>query len=141
MSSLIASVVFVLMASTQLAIGSELPADVDQTGVDVATELADRVHFGLDLAWDVYFTIGMALFAVLAYGHPRLGRVLGVLGFTIACTLLVLNIAEFPTPPASSGSIDLGPLSGLWYAAVTVQVIRSLGWAAERSTSVPTPPL
>jgi hypothetical protein len=50
----------------------------------------------------------------------------------IATGLLVLNLATFPLPPASAGSLDLGPVAGLWYLAITVQMFRSFGWAEAR---------
>lgn len=131
-ATIIGSVVFVSMIAIQLSIRSDLPADLDQTGVEAALELTDRVHFGLDLVWDLYFAVGMSLFGIAALSHPRLGRVLGGSGVAIAAALLTLNVATFPTPPASAGSIDLGPAAGLWYLIVTVQMFRSLGWAASR---------
>jgi hypothetical protein len=127
-ATVIGSVVFVLMATVQLSVRSALPVALDPTGLAAAQELTDRVHFGLDVAWDVYFAAGMAIFGVVMVRHPRLGWLLGGSGAVIAAMLVVINVATFPVPPASAGSIDLGPLAGLWYLAVTIQVIRSLGW-------------
>ena len=62
------------------------------------------------------------------FGHPRLGKILSISGILIAFALLVLNIYSFPIPPAESGSIDLGPLTALWYLAVTIQIARSMKW-------------
>jgi hypothetical protein len=50
----------------------------------------------------------------------------------IACTLLVLNLRVFPEPPADAGSVDLGPLIGLWYLIVTVRMAMSVAWVRER---------
>lgn len=124
----VGAVVFLAMASIQLAVKSDL-GGVDPTTLGSVFELIERVHLGLDVAWDVYFGVGMGLFGVASFTHPRMGRVLGGSGVVIAAALLVLNIVDFPIPPASAGSIDLGPVAGLWYLAVTVQIIRSLGWA------------
>jgi len=97
------------------------------------------------VAWDLYFAVGMWLFGLSAVTHPRLGRVLGVAGMLIATALLVANLATFPLPPTGAGSIDLGPVTGLWYLAVTVQMFRSFGWAearirAETGEGAPEPP-
>lgn len=127
-STIAGAVVFLAMASIQLSVRSDL-GGVDPATLGVVYELVDRVQLGLDVAWDVYFAVGMALFGVAAYSHPRIGRVIGVLGVAVASALLVLNIATFPIPPASAGSFDLGPFAGLWYLVVTIQIIRSLGWA------------
>ena len=52
-------------------------------------------------------------------------------GLVLGALVVVLNILSFPTPPAEVGSVDVGPVLGLWYLAATVQAWRSLGWARE----------
>lgn len=96
------------------------------------------VWLGLDVAWDVYVGLGTLLFAINAFHHPRLGRVIGGAGCTIAVALLGLNLYSFPTPPANAGLVDLGPLVGLWYLVVTVCILRSIRWARERAVAVAT---
>lgn len=91
-----------------------------------------RVDLGLDVAWDVYIVLGTFLFAWNMLRHPRFGRIFGGIGMALAAGLAVLNMATFPTPPNSAGLVDLGPLVGLWYVAVSVQVLRSVGWAKTR---------
>lgn len=130
-STIVGAVVFLAMASIQLATRSDLNG-VDPTTLGPVYDLVERVQLGLDVAWDVYLGVGMALFATAALSHPRLGRVLGGAGVLMAAGLLILNIASFPIPPASAGSFDMGPLAGLWYLAVTIQIIRSLTWAKQR---------
>lgn len=34
----------------------------------------------------------------------------------------------FPTPPADAGSVDLGPLMGLWGLAVTINILVKYKW-------------
>jgi hypothetical protein len=130
-ATVVGAVVLLLMSSIQLSIRTDLAGTHPKT-LGAAFQLAERVHLGLDVAWDVYFALGMGLFGLAAYSHPRLGRVLGGLGMLIAIGLLVLNVAQFPIPPAAANSVDLGPVAGLWYLVVTIQIIRSLGWAEER---------
>lgn len=50
----------------------------------------------------------------------------------IAAALFVFNFATFPEPPARAGLVDEGQLVGLTYLAVTIQVLRSLGWVLEK---------
>jgi hypothetical protein len=64
------------------------------------------------------------------WNHPRFGRPLAVSGCVIAVALAIANLAVFPEPPGQAGSIDLGPLIGLWYLIVTVRLAMSRGWAA-----------
>jgi len=135
-ATIVGAVVFLAMASIQLSVRSEL-SGVDPTTLGTVYELVERVQLGLDVAWDVYFAVGMALFGVAAYSHPRIGRIVGALGVAVAVTLVATNIATFPIPPASAGSIDLGPFAGLWYLVVTVQIIRSLGWAKDEVLNAP----
>lgn len=87
------------------------------------------VWLGLDVAWDGYIGVGTALFGFSMLRHPRFGRVFGGTGIAIGLALLCLNFYTFPTPPANAGLVDLGPVVGLWYLAVTVQMWRSLSWA------------
>ena len=63
--------------------------------------------------------------------HPRFGLIFSATGILIAAALFAFNMATFPVPPANAGSVDLGPLIGLWFLVVTIQVFRSFGWADE----------
>jgi hypothetical protein len=90
------------------------------------------VWLGLDVAWDVYIGLGTLAFAWAMARHPRFGAGFALPGALIALGLLALNLATFPAPPADAGLVDLGPLVGLWYLAVTVRIAQSLGWARGR---------
>ncbi len=94
-----------------------------------------RVDLGLDVAWDVYICLGTILFGLNMLRHPRFGRIWGGLGLGLGAGLAVLNLATFPTPPGNAGLVDLGPLVGLWYAAVSVQTLRSVNWAQDRTAA------
>lgn len=87
---------------------------------------ADKVQLGLDVSWDIYICLGTILFAVNMWRHPSFGKAIGAAGVAIGAALLALNLASFPEPPAESGSIDLGPLIGLWYLAAAILMIRAL---------------
>jgi hypothetical protein len=93
------------------------------------------VWLGLDVAWDVYIALGTALFARAMWTHPRLGPAFAISGILLAVSLLGLNVATFPEPPAESNLLDLGPFVGLWYLAVTIQMWRSLTWARQVLTA------
>lgn len=87
-------------------------------------EAFEHVEFGLDVAWDVFLVAGTILFGCAMIADRRFGRWFGVAGIIVAIALYALNFASFPTPPASDGLVDLGPLVGLWYAAVSIQALR-----------------
>ncbi len=94
-----------------------------------------RVDLGLDVAWDVYGALGTLLFAWNMMHHPRFGRIFGGVGVALAIALAFLNLWTFPTPPGYAGLVDLGPFVGLWYVAVSVQMLRSRKWAEGRIVS------
>jgi xanthosine utilization system XapX-like protein len=91
-----------------------------------------RVDLGLDVAWDAYICLGTFLFSWNMLRHPRFGRIFGGLVLLLSAGLAVLNLAAFPAPPAYAGLIDLGPFVGLWYVAVSIQLLRSRPWAASQ---------
>jgi hypothetical protein len=93
---MVGGIVFLAMASVQLAVRSDL-GGVDPTTLGTVYQLAERVHLGLDVAWDVYFAVGMGLFGVAAYSHPRLGRIVGASGVLVAAALLAYRNVPNPT--------------------------------------------
>lgn len=123
-SNVLAGALLTTMAMVQAAVRAK--------NDDPADDLR-AVWYGLDVAWDVYLGLGTILFALCAFSHRRLGRVLGVTGLLTAGVFLVFNLVTFPTPPDSAGLVDLGPVLGLWYTVVTITMLRSLNWARDRS--------
>ncbi len=110
------------MLLVQLAIKDQLQ------GTKASPEIVG-IWLGLDVAFDVYLSIGTGLFALAMLRHPRFGRVFGGVGLLIASLLLALNLFTFPTPPADAGLFDIGPIVGLWYLVVILQAWRSIQWA------------
>ena len=98
--------------------------DVEAGLSPAVNDAFEHVEFGLDLSWDVFLVAGTILFSCAMLADPRFGRRFALPGITLAAGLYVLNFATFPRPPASEGLVDLGPLVGLWYAAVSVQALR-----------------
>lgn len=77
----------------------------------------DGVQLSLDLAWDLWITMGAAFLAVALLRHPRFPAVIGWTGVSAAGLVLGLNLWTFPVPPAAAGLFDAGPILGLWYLA------------------------
>ena len=64
----------------------------------------------------------------------RFGRTVGILGILIgAVVILGFNIYTFPTPPKDAGLFDPGPVSGLWYLVVTIEMILYAYRSSKRS--------
>jgi hypothetical protein len=132
-----AGVSVTLMLFSQLALNQwfELQfgtgsTDSSERALRAAFEAANGIQLGLDFAWDLFLALGAALLAWNMWRHPRFGRLLAASGIVIAVALMVPNLALFPEPPGHSGSIDLGPVIGLWYLIVTVRLAMSSRWAA-----------
>jgi len=89
------------------------------------------VWLGLDVAWDIYIGLGTIFFGYAMLHHPRFRWPFAVSGFALGLLVIVLNLLPFPLPPAEAGSVDVGPLVGLWYLAATIQAWRSLTWARQ----------
>jgi hypothetical protein len=119
--NLIAGAILSAMILVQLAV---------RTGTPETAGSVVGVWLGLDVAWDVYIGIGTLAFAWAMIRHPRFRWPFAVSGWAMGLLLIVLNLSVFPTPPADGGLVDVGPLVGLWYFAATIQMWRSLPWAA-----------
>jgi hypothetical protein len=75
-------------------------------------ELINKVHMGLEVAWDVYIFFGTLLFAVSMFKHPKPGKIIASGGIIISIVLIVLIAVSFPVPPANAGLFDAGHLWG-----------------------------
>ena len=80
------------------------------------------------------YALGTVLLAWNMWHHPRFGRILAVSGIVIAVALVIANLIVFPEPPGNAGSIDLGPVIGLWYLIVTVRRGSRTAAASRRNT-------
>lgn len=137
----LAGLTVMLMLIVQLAIRHPLPPGAGPIGdPDALVRMLDRVHFGLDVAWDMLIATATLLFAVASVRHPRLGWLYAVPGVAIAITLVVMNLLTFPFPPAGSGSVDVGPLVGAWYVAMATRAGVSLAWVRRQLTNASGPP-
>jgi hypothetical protein len=123
------------MVLVQLAVN-----DVEAGLSPAVNDAFEHVEFGLDLSWDVFLVAGTILFSCAMLADPRFGRRFALPGIVLAAGLYVLNFATFPTPPASEGLVDLGPLVGLWYAAVSVQALRLRHLTGRRDGDSPRAP-
>jgi len=118
----LAGALFSAMGLVQLAVRYS-------TGGDKVSASFVAIWLGLDVAWDAYIGLGTICFALAMLRHPCFGKVFAFSGMVAGAGLLVLHLYTFPTPPQNAGLVDLGPVLGLWYLVVTIQMWRSLGWA------------
>lgn len=93
------------------------------------------VQLGIDVSWDIFICLATVLVAIPMLWHPRFHPVLAVAGIAVGGLTLIFNLYTFPVPPAEADLVDLGPLVGLWFLVVTVQVARSLSWVRARTAT------
>lgn len=134
-SNIAAAIVVNLMLIVQLSVNLSMDELMNSAGGAISEQtmrwvwrVVDRVQLGMDVSWDFFIATGTILFGIAMMKHPRFGKIFGILGMFVGLLLLGFNLSTFPVPPGNAGLIDLGPALGLWYLAVTIQVIRSLKW-------------
>ncbi len=88
----------------------------------------NAVQLGVDITFDIFYSITFILYSILMLNHPRFGKIFGISGIVLFSALLILNLVTFPHPPANVGLIDVGPFTGLWGLVVIIQSLRSIKW-------------
>ena len=127
MFNIVGAAIFTMMVLVQLAIGYQIQSlGAEAQNLPALRTSLVGVQLGLDVAWDIFISLGTLLFAISMFRDVRFGWILGIAGIVIAVALLVLNLWTFPTPPAAKNLVDLGPLVGIWYLVVTIMMIRWL---------------
>ena len=121
-SNALAGALFVAMVLVQLAI---------REVVDPPPDELEAVYWGLDVAWDLYIGAGTLAFAIASLRVQWVGYALAAVGGVVSLALITMNLLTFPEPPASAGLLDVGPLVGLWYTAITVRL--ALTWRFGRT--------
>jgi hypothetical protein len=121
------NLMLVVQQYVRLRIGGligEAESEAAKETLQIVLPALDYVQQGIDVSFDIFYCVGVILLAAAMLRHPDFGRLLGLFGVVSAVALLVLNLAAFPHIPAESGLVDLGPLTGLWWLAVIVQMFR-----------------
>ena len=80
----------------------------------------NAIQLGIDIAWDVFISLGTLCFAIAMWKHPVFGRILPAVGVIVSLLILSFKMVWFPEPPADAGSIDFGPAVALWYIGLAV---------------------
>ena len=104
--------------------------------LDAVFKGTNLVQQGIDVSFDVFYCLGIIALSFVMYRERNFGRLLGALAVISAAGRLIFNLATFPYPPAESGLLDLGPLTGLWWLLVFIQVKRAARVAGETSDEV-----
>jgi len=130
--SIVAFAFFTLMAVIQETIGVfwQESLAINQSGENVNPIWAamDAIQLGVDITFDIFYTLTFILYSILMFNHPRFGKIFSISGFVLFSSLLFFNLFTFPHPPASKGLFDIGPITGLWALVVIIQSLRSIKW-------------
>ena len=133
--SIVAFAFLTLMAVVQETTGAfrEEAMLINQSGEDVNSIWAaiDSVQLGVDITFDIFYSVTFILYSILMFNHPRFGKIFSISGIVLFSALLFLNLFTFPHPPASKGLFDVGPITGLWGLIVIIQTLRSIKWMDE----------
>ena len=129
---LVVSAAMVSMMTVVQTVNFAVMADRIEHASDEATRvLLRRIMWGvnnvqgaLDIAFDIWVAMGGLFLAAACLRHPWFGRVYCWTGLIAVGAPLFLNLFTFPYVPAESGLFDLGPLIGVWFAALLIQVVR-----------------
>jgi hypothetical protein len=124
---IIAGTLVNLMIVVQSAIHLTIPIGVRES-LGLAYTGLNMVQLGMDVSWDIYFSLATIFLGLVMFRHPRFGIIWGVITVLIGASLLALNLAAFPIPPADARSFDLGPVSGVLYLFIAIRVLTSLKW-------------
>ena len=119
--------ILTLMIAMQKAIFSEYRQLLDASGTAEPTaplkeafSLVNHVQLGADVAFDIFYSIGVVFISSALVRGSGLAQLIGAYGLLAGAGLFALNIWYFPKPPAEMGSIDLGPASIAWWIALFV---------------------
>jgi len=86
------------------------------------------VQNGLNIVSDVFLDLGIILFSVACWSHPKLGKPVALIGFLTAGLHFTFKAWTFPEAPASAGLFDVGPYVALWPALVCILILLNLKW-------------
>lgn len=119
--------ILTLMITMQQAIFAEYQQLLDASGAAKPTaplkeafSLVNHVQLGADVAFDIFYSIGIVFISSVLVRGSGLERLIGAYGLVAGAGLLALNIWYFPKPPAMMGSVDLGPATIAWWVALIV---------------------
>jgi hypothetical protein len=95
-------------------------SDTERANVVTLYRGLRSIDLGLDLAWDGFIFIAIALMGWAMLRHPWFRKWLAIPGILIGLGALAANAWTAPAPPA----FDWGPLCGLWIVAVSIRLVQ-----------------
>lgn len=100
------------------------PLDANKNILKLILKGLNRVQLGIDVAFDVFYSLGLVLMSVVLMKHKGFGVPFGIYGIACGSLLLIFNVYTFPIPPRNANLFDVGPLTAVWWIWIIVQSIR-----------------
>lgn len=128
---IIAFAMLTVMLTMQQAVYAEYQRLRGATGgvnnepLQQAFALVNHVQLGADVAFDLFYALGMILISMALVVQTGLPRWVGIYGLGAGGGLLCFNLWTFPMPPSSAGTIDLGPATIVWWIGLMAVVRRN----------------
>jgi hypothetical protein len=94
---------------------------IQPEAVTLIRRTVSGVQLGMDFTFDIFFGIGVWLFALAMYRHRDFGKLIGALGTLTAAYLLISNMWAFPQTPGEAGIPDPAAFSLVWWALVIMK--------------------
>ena len=126
--SILAGLVFALTAAVRISLQWPLEGILVQGDQSFTYCLSSRVFMGLEFVWKLLFALGIILLALPAFNHPKLGKILPILGILFGLMIVIVNFISFPERPESVNLTGMGPAAGLWHLLVSIFIILSPSW-------------
>jgi len=126
---ILSGVTHTIMATMQGAIRSVMSGYLSGADTVAEKDLFRNIYrgvfstqAGVDMAFDIFISIGVILIAYSMWQHTNFGKVVSLLGVMIGSTGLLFNLIAFPDNAANVGLIDPGPFFGAWFLVIVIQM-------------------
>lgn len=126
--SIMSALVFAMAGSIKLSMETPLEGILVQGDQSLLYASLDRIFLSLSFLWKMLFGLGLILFAIPGFSHPKLGKIIPSLGVILGLVMLVINFYSFPYSPEEMNIIALGPLVPVWHLLVAIIILLSGNW-------------
>lgn len=131
--AILSGVTHTIMATMQGSISAVMKTYIMNANNESQKELYSAIYrgvfstqSGVDLAFDIFISIGVVLLAYNMWNHLRFGKIVSMLGIVVGIVGLLFNLIAFPQNAANVGLVDPGPFFGIWFFIVVIQMAIAL---------------
>ena len=89
------------------------------------------VQNGLNYVMDFFLDWTIFMFAIVLWSHPKFGKLFSILGLIAGGSHFIMKSVTNREPPKEAGLFDAGPMVGIFFAIVVIQVMRHYRWMDE----------